>query len=89
MFYPHDPNNSNVEANDIMKNIDLLIAEVSYPSTGQGIELGYAYTNGVPIICFHKTNTTPSTSLKFVTDKIVEYRSTNQLVEKISDLVKE
>ena len=36
------------------KKCDLIIAEISLPSTGQGIELGWANMYKIPIICFHK-----------------------------------
>lgn len=48
---------------DIIKNSDVLVAEVSYPSTGQGIELGWAYVYKVPIIYLCKKGHKVSNSI--------------------------
>lgn len=82
-FLPHEPENIDVDAKDELKQIDVLVAEVSLPSTGQGIELGQANIAGVPIICFLKVGSRPSSSLRFVTDKIVEYTDTHDLLVKL------
>lgn len=61
----------------------MLVAEVSLPSTGQGVELGQANVAGVPIICFYKTGTMPSSSLRFVTDKVIEYSDPQDMIAKL------
>ena len=82
-FLPHEPENIDVDAKDELKRTDVLVAEVSYPSTGQGIELGQASVAGIPIICFYKTGTKPSGSLRFVTNEILEYSSILDLLAKL------
>lgn len=82
-FLPHEPENANIAAKEELEQTDLLIAEVSQPSTGQGIELGLASTKGVRIVCFYKAGSKPSGSLRFVTDNIIEYRDTDDLLAKI------
>ena len=82
-FLPHEPENIDVDANDELKQTDALVAEVSLASTGQGIELGQANVAGVPIICFFRTGSKPSSSLRFVTDKIIEYADTHDLLAKL------
>jgi len=59
---------------------DLFVAEVSYPSTGMGIELGWANIFGKPIICVYKTGTKISDSLKIITDKFMGYSSADELI---------
>lgn len=66
------------------KKCDLMLAEVSYPSTGLGIELGWASNANIPIICIHKTKSKISTSLKTVTDEFIEYANGEDLINKIS-----
>jgi hypothetical protein len=83
-FLPHESQNTDVAAKDELQQTDLLIAEASYPSTGQGIELGLANMLGVPIICFHRAETRPSGSLRFVTDTIITYNDTPDLLAKIA-----
>jgi len=82
-FLPHEPENIDVDAVDELKHTDMLVAESSLPSTGQGIELAQAKAAGVPIVCFYKTGFKPSSSLRFVTDKIVEYDGIHDLLTKI------
>lgn len=82
-FLPHEPENIDVDAKDELKHTDVLVAEASLPSTGQGIELGQANVAHVPIICFYKTGAKPSGSLRFVTDKIIEYSNTHDLLAKL------
>jgi len=82
-FLLHEPENIDVDATDELRQTDVLVAEASLPSTGQGIELGQAYDAGVPIICFYKIGARPSGSLRFVTDKVVEYRDIHDLFAKL------
>jgi hypothetical protein len=72
-FLPHEPQNLDTDAVTELKHTDVLVAESSFPSTGQGIELAQAKAAGVPIVCFYKVGAKPSSSLRFVTNKIIEY----------------
>jgi len=71
----------------ISNQIDLLIAEVSYPSTGLGIELGWANIANVPICCIHKINTKYSSSLNTLTDKFYSYSNPEELKEIIRTII--
>jgi hypothetical protein len=82
-FLPHEPQNLNTDAKTELKHTDVLVAESSLPSTGQGIELAQADAANVPIICFYKTGFKPSGSLRFVTDKIIEYTDIHDLLAKL------
>lgn len=82
-FLPHEPQNLDTDAVSELKHTDVLVAESSFPSTGQGIELAQAKAAGVPIICFYKTGTKTSSSLRFVTDKIIEYSDMPDLFAKL------
>lgn len=54
IFFPHDEATKNVNTKDIIKQSDLVIAEVSLPSVGQGIELGWADFVETPILCIYQ-----------------------------------
>jgi len=82
-FLPHEPQNLNTDAKTELKHTDVLVAESSLHSTGQGIELAQADAANVPIICFYKTGFKPSGSLRFVTDKIIEYTDIHDLLAKL------
>lgn len=82
-FLPHEPENMNTDAKTELKQTDVLVAESSLPSTGQGIELAQAEVAGVPIICLFKAGSKPSSSLRFVTNKIIEYSDIHDLFTKL------
>ena len=84
-IFPHEENSSTFNSKGLFEKheCDYVLAEVSMPSTGQGIELGWADIFGIPIICFHKIGTTPADSLKVITDKIIEYGDSLDLVNKL------
>ena len=67
------------------KEVDLLIAEVSYPSTGQGIELGWADIFKIPVICIYKKGQIYSGSLYLVSKQFIEYESSEDLIKKITE----
>ena len=46
-------NGREVITKEMIKSCDLVIAEVSYPSTGMGIELGWADIFKIPIYCIY------------------------------------
>jgi hypothetical protein len=69
IFLPHEPDNAEVKTKDIIQSYELMVCEVSYPSTGQGIEIGLAVAASVPVVCFYKRDTKPSSSLRFIANK--------------------
>ncbi len=83
IFFPHDDKNGGSKSKDVIANCDVVLAEVSYPSTGQGIELGWADTYHVPIVCFYKFESKLSSSLPFISDTFLEYESREDMVQKL------
>lgn len=85
IFFPHERENIGTNSKDLIASADLLLAEVSHPSTGQGIELGWANANGTQILCFHNASTKISNSIKFVAKDFVEYESSDDLLNKLQE----
>ncbi len=85
ILFPHDKENADVNSKDFIQHADLVIADVSYPSTGQGIELGWADDSGIPIVCVHKTGSRPSSSLRFIASEHIEYLDTDDMLQKLGD----
>lgn len=83
-FFPHDFGFDKV-TRDTIQEQDLLVAEVSSPSTGQGIEIGWATANNIPVACFYKKGTTPSGALPFVTKDIFEYTDEADMIAKLTE----
>lgn len=70
------------------KKINFVIAEISLPSTGQGIELAWANENNIQVVCFFKENSKYSSSLKFISNKFIEYKNQEDLINKIEAVLK-
>lgn len=88
LILPHEKNIAPINSKEVIQQADLVLAEVSYPSTGQGIELGWAEMLEKPIICFHQEEKHPSKSLAIITATIFFYKDTADLVKKIELLLK-
>ena len=81
---PHEKSEGLFNSKELFENgCDLVIAEVSLPSIGMGIELGWANMKNIPIICFYKKGSQVSGSLKAVTDKIIEYENEKDFISKL------
>jgi nucleoside 2-deoxyribosyltransferase len=70
-----------------VKSCDILIAEVSLPSTGQGMEIGWADAMSIPIFTLAKEGSSPSKALRYVTDKIHVYTDSQSLVVTVEDII--
>ncbi len=62
----------------------IVIAEVSHPSTGMGIELGWADSAGIPIVCIYLEGSKPSPALKGISAIFVQYSGAKDMIEKIT-----
>jgi len=84
--FPHLINEF-TNSKETIKNCDAVIAEISYPSIGTGIELAWADQFGIPIILLHKTNINPSNSVRIFTDNIIEYSDSDELILKLPQAI--
>ena len=76
LFLPHEnSNDANQDAKNIIETCDIVLAEVSYPSTGQGIELGWADMLHKPIICVYKSGAKPSSAIQIIAASMHAYTS--------------
>lgn len=89
LIFPHKNNSNDKFERNFYTNLDLFIAEVSYRATGLGIELGWASNDNIPIYCFYKTGTKPSSSINCLTNHVIEYKSSEDLSNKIEQIVLE
>ncbi len=64
-----------------------MIAEVSFPSTGLGIELGWASEAQCPILCISKQGSKVTSSLQFVCKNFIEYSNSKDMIIKIQDFL--
>lgn len=85
IILPHeiDQETSVFITKDIIKTCDLMIAEVTFPATGLGIELGWANAFERPIICIYRKGSQISGSLKVVSKNFIEYTDKKDLIAKL------
>lgn len=68
---------------DTIKECGAVIAECSLPSTGQGIELGWANVCKVPIICIYEKGSKVSSALHYVSNTFIEYSNSLEMLESL------
>lgn len=84
---PHTDTIAPLNTKNIITHSDLIIAEVSYPSTGMGIELGWANIANRQIICLYYNLANPSSSLQYVANAIIAYNDVIDLIKKIETIL--
>jgi hypothetical protein len=85
---PHETSDELFNSKDYLKNeADLIIAEISEPTTGLGIELGWADTYEVPIVCIYRKGSKVSGSLEVVSKNFVEYSNSKELISGIKEII--
>lgn len=85
-IFPHDESDNPYGTKELFqnKNCDLVIAEVSFPATGQGIELGWADMLKIPIICIYKKDAKIADSLHVVCNMFMEYKNSDNMIEELT-----
>ncbi len=86
IILPHEKS-SVLLSREIIKKCDLMIAEVSFPATGLGIELGWASAFKCPVICVFKKDSKISGSLNFVVNEFIEYTDKEDLTRKLNKVI--
>lgn len=87
-IFSHEESVEPFSSKELFQNgCDLIIAEVSYPATGLGIELGWADMLKVPVVCIYKKDSKVSGSLKAVTNTFLEYSDAGDLIAKVAQAI--
>jgi hypothetical protein len=89
LVFPHEESGLFDSKAFLRDEADVFLAEVSKPSTGLGIELGWADLFDVPVIGLFRRGSEPSFSLKPVTRRLIEYSDEDELVRNVKDSVEE
>lgn len=84
-IFPHKDSKVSFNSKDLFKykGCDLVLAEVSNPATGQGIELGWADVYNIPVVCIYNKGSKVSGSLKVICGNFIEYENGKDLIEKL------
>jgi hypothetical protein len=87
IILPHEKDDNPFSSLEFISHCDVVIGDVSYPSTGQGIELGWADSKNIPIICIYKEGRKISNSLKMITNNIISYKNCQDMIVKLSEVL--
>lgn len=79
-IFPHQSPNILANSKEDIRTSDFLLAEVSYPATGLGIEMGWADSFDVPILAVYQAGKIPSKSINILTESVAEYTSSEELI---------
>lgn len=85
IILPHEESEVPQKTKELLQSQNIVVAEVSYPSTGQGIELGWAEILNVPILCIYKEDAKISDSLKYITKDFISYTDKENLIIKLTE----
>ena len=80
--YPHETVKF-INSKEIIKNSDVVIAEISYPSTGEGIELGWANIYKITIIFIYKQGSKISNALRSLSKHFIVYKDSDEMIRKL------
>jgi hypothetical protein len=83
IYLPHENSKDVINTRNIIVNSDIFIADVSYPSTGLGIELGWANQAGVMIVCLAQMNAKLSSSLQIISSEFIRYVDEIDMMQKL------
>lgn len=81
MVLPHEETDELFDTRLFLEKCDLFIADVTYPSLGLGIELGWANEIGVPIIAISQAGNPLSKSVGVITKDMYQYQNEAELKE--------
>ena len=81
------PEELKVNSKDIIKSCDIFFCEISNVSFGVGIETGWADAFNKPIYCFYKEGVKISSAFSYLTDKIFAYKSTDDLLHLLDNIL--
>jgi nucleoside 2-deoxyribosyltransferase len=82
-IFPHIKEGEVIDSKDLIKQSDIVLAEVSYSSAGSGIEMGRAESYGIPIVAIYQKNREYSSAISFVANSNIGYDNLDIDFEKI------
>lgn len=86
IILPHEEENF-IHNRDYYANFDIAICEISNPSIGLGIEMGFFFDSNVPIYCLYKKGCSYSKSILAITNNIIEYTDNDDFMDKIKLII--
>lgn len=90
LIFPYEKGPKPTSSKTLLKEKGIiLVADISTPSTGLGIEIGWADSFGCRIICIYKKGSMYSRSISLLVKEFIEYESPSDLVAKLETILYE
>lgn len=89
IILPHEHVSIVANSKKIILDCDVFVAEVSHPSTGLGIELGWAEAAGCKIVCMHKEGLIISKALDVICVNYLIYTNSLVMIQLLTQLLNE
>lgn len=80
IILPHIESDELFNSKEYLKSCDLMIADISYPSTSLGIEIWWANLYWCKVVCVYKKWTKISKGLETVCNTFFEYGDYSEIV---------
>lgn len=87
VILPHEKSEKISNDRDSYKTVDLFIFECSFPATGLGIELGWAYDDNKKIYAIYRSDKKISESVKCVTNDTYKYNDVHDMLNYIKKII--
>lgn len=85
LLFPHETDAPPEITRDMIKECDALVADVSAPSLGVGIEMGWADAFHVPVIAMNERGRKVSFSIDNVVTQRFEYDGPDDMLAKLGE----
>lgn len=87
IILPHEKSEALYDSKSELKTCQWMVAEVSEPSIGVGVEMGWAGMYGVPMIVIHKKGVAVPSAATRVAKHILEYETQTDLIAGLEKLI--
>lgn len=84
---PHETSQMPYSSLEKVRSFQAMVAEVSSPSTGLGIEMGWFHSMNVPILCLQKEGGKLSQSVQVIATKYEFYKDTADMLRIIEQFL--
>lgn len=85
---PHE-HGDDYNSREAIRRSRALVADVTYPDLGVGIEIGWAQSMDKPIIIVHEEGRSPLPFVKYASSKIYSYSGREDVAAKILEALKQ
>lgn len=86
---PHDNRDYHPDSKKGIQNSKVFIAEISYPSTGAGIEIGWANTYNIPTLFIHNQTYNPPAYFNTMSPYVIKYNKLDEIPNLIKQVLEE